>query len=114
MNLKGVFIYALIQRAKPTSADNTLLFKMANTQKEEQVQRSREALGHACLYQDAKLGPYQKTLQGRHISYLTTSKDASMLKLQSFLKTNEEYVKAQIKEIKTRNHSFLMCRKPLL
>lgn len=37
-----------------------------------------------------------------------------MLQLQSFLKMNEEYVKAQIKSIKTRNHSFLMCMKPLL
>lgn len=37
-----------------------------------------------------------------------------MLQLQSFLKMNEEYVKAQIKQIKTRNHSFLICKKPLL
>lgn len=37
LNLKGVFIYELIQRAKPSSADNTLLFKMASIWKEEQV-----------------------------------------------------------------------------
>lgn len=85
---------------------------MTNTRKDEQVWRSREALGHAFLFQDAKLGPYQKTLQGRHIFYFPTLKDASMLKLQSFLKTNEEYVRAQIKQIKTRSHSFLMGKKP--
>lgn len=66
------------------------------------------------MHQDAELGPYQKTLQGRDISSLTTFKGAGMLQLQSFLKINEEYVKVQIKQIKSRNHSFLMCKKPLL
>lgn len=36
-----------------------------------------------------------------------------MLQLQSYLNVTEKYVKAQIKKIKSRNHSFLMCKKPL-
>lgn len=75
---------------------------------------STEVLGHAHLHEDAELGPYQKTLQGRDISSLTTFKDTSILQLQSFLKMNEQHIKVQIKQIKTRKHSFLMCKTPLL